>query len=507
MISKILIANRGEIAIRIIRACRHLGIGSVAVFSDADRGALHVSMADEAYHIGKSPASQSYLVGEKIIAVAKQAAADAIHPGYGFLAENWRFAQLVADAGLIFIGPPAEAIRLLGDKLEARALAERAKVPVIPGGAVHPNDLAHAKTFAKKCGYQVLVKAVAGGGGKGMRIVAEPNELAAALTACGSEAKSAFGDDRVFVEKYVTRPRHIEIQIARDRFGNSVYLGERECSIQRRHQKLIEEAPSVLVDEPLRQTMGEVALKAIAAANYENVGTVEFLVDADRKFYFLEVNTRLQVEHPVTELVTGIDLVKEQIRIASGEKLSFTQDQVRITGHALECRICAEDPANDFLPSAGRILRYRPPSGPGVRVDSGVTENSEVPPYYDSLLAKLVTYGATRQEAIERMRQALAEFRISGVGTNVCFHESIMEHPEFIAGRLTTNFVAEHFTGGKCTGPADLHLTEAAAIAAALHHYYDSNRIKQINTAAMPSSRWGAQARTDGLRHDHRGKP
>jgi acetyl-CoA carboxylase biotin carboxylase subunit len=505
MITKILIANRGEIAIRIIRACRHLGIGSVAVFSDADRGALHVRMADEAYHIGKSPASQSYLTGEKIIAVAKQAAADAIHPGYGFLAENWRFAKLVAEARLIFIGPPAEAIRLLGDKLEARAMAEKANVPVIPGGSVHPDDIGHAKAFAKRCGYPVLVKAVAGGGGKGMRIVSEPDDLASALSACGSEAKSAFGD-RVFVEKYVTRPRHIEIQIARDRFGNSVYLGERECSIQRRHQKLIEEAPSVLVDEALRKTMGEVALKAITAANYENVGTVEFLVDADRKFYFLEVNTRLQVEHPVTELVTGIDLVKEQIRIAAGEKLSFTQDQIEIRGHALECRICAEDPANDFLPSAGRIRSYRPPSGPGVRVDSGVTENSEVPPYYDSLLAKLVTYGATRQEAIERMRQALAEFRISGVETNVSFHEAVMEHPAFVAGRLTTNFIAEHLVGSKYNGADDLHLTEAAAIVAALHNYYDSKRIKQINPAGVSISRWGAQARTDALRSEHRGK-
>jgi acetyl-CoA carboxylase, biotin carboxylase subunit len=506
MITKILIANRGEIAIRVIRACRHLGIGSVAVFSDADHGALHVRMADEAYYIGKSPASQSYLVGDRIIEVARQAAADAIHPGYGFLAENWRFAQMVAEAGLIFIGPPPEAIRLLGDKLEARALAEKAGVPVIPGGAVHPDDLTHAMAFAKKCGYPVLVKAVAGGGGKGMRIVKDPNELAAALAASGNEARSAFGDDRVFVEKYVTRPRHIEIQVARDRFGNSVYLGERECSIQRRHQKLIEEAPSVFVDEPLRRTMGEVALKAIAAANYENVGTVEFLVDADHEFYFLEVNTRLQVEHPVTELVTGIDLVKEQIRIAAGEKLSFTQDQIRIKGHALECRICAEDPANDFLPSAGRILSYRMPSGPGVRVDSGVREQSEVPPYYDSLLAKLITYGATRQEAIERMRQALAEFRISGIGTNVCFHESMMEHAVFLAGRLTTNFVAEHFSGGRCTGPPDALLTEAAAVAAALYHYYDSKRIKQISPATTSVSRWGTLARAGDPRNDRRGR-
>jgi acetyl-CoA carboxylase biotin carboxylase subunit len=507
MITKILIANRGEIAIRIIRACRHLGIGSVAVFSDADRGALHVRMADEAYHIGESPANRSYLVGEKLIAVAKQADANAIHPGYGFLAENWRFAKLVADAGLIFIGPPPESIRLLGDKLEARVLAEKAGVPVVPGGAVHPDDIDHASAFAEKCGYPVLVKAVAGGGGKGMRIVHEPSELAAALASSGSEAKSAFGDDRVFVEKYVVRPRHIEIQVARDRFGNCVYLGERECSIQRRHQKLIEEAPSVFVDDELRRTMGEIAVKAVAAAGYENVGTVEFLVDADRKFYFLEVNTRLQVEHPVTELVTGIDLVKEQIRLASREKLSFTQSDIKISGHAIECRICAEDPSNDFLPSAGLITSYRMPSGPGVRVDSGVRENSEVPPYYDSLLAKLITYGATREEAIERMRQALSEFRISGVATNVCFHESMMEHAVFLAGRLTTNFVAEHFSGGRCTGPPDLYLTEAAAVAAALFHHYDSKKIKQIDPSASSSSRWNGQARSQALRSNHRGQP
>jgi acetyl-CoA carboxylase, biotin carboxylase subunit len=500
MITKILIANRGEIAIRIIRACRHLGIGSVVIFSDVDRTALHVRMADEAYHIGRSPAAESYLVGDRIIDVTLKAGADAIHPGYGFLAENWQFARAVNDAGLIFIGPPPEAIRLLGDKLQARHLAEKAGVPVVPGGSVHPGDIEHALAFAGQCGYPVLVKAVAGGGGKGMRIVAQPDELAKALATAGSEAKSAFGDDRVFVEKYISRPRHIEIQVARDRFGNAVYLGERECSIQRRHQKLIEEAPSVFVTEELRHSMGEIALKAITAANYENLGTVEFLVDNQRNFYFLEVNTRLQVEHPVTELVTGIDLVKEQIRIASGEKLSFGQDEVQLRGHAIECRICAEDPVNDFLPSAGRIVGYRMPAGPGVRVDSGVRNRSEVPAYYDSLLAKLITYGADRDEAIQRMRQALAEFRISGVGTNICFHESVMEHPVFLAGRLSTNFVAEHFSGGRCTGPPDFNLTQAAAVAAALHHYYDAKEIRQITPTLASATRWGTQSRLDGLR-------
>ena len=343
MFKKILIANRGEIAIRILRACRLLDIKTVAVFSDADCGALHVRFADEAYNIGPSPASQSYLVMEKLIEVAKKSGAEAIHPGYGFLAENWQFAKLVQDSGLTFIGPNHESIRILGDKLEARKLAEQNGVPTVPGGPVNASKLSLANKLADRCGYPVLVKAVAGGGGKGMRVVNAPDDLEKALIAAGNEARSAFGDDRVFIEKCIIRPRHIEIQVVCDSYGNAIYLGERECSIQRRHQKLIEEAPSSFVDPELRARMGETALRAVKAANYSNIGTVEFLVDKDKNFYFLEVNTRLQVEHPVTELVFGIDLVDEQIKIAAGEELSIKQSEVSMAGHAIECRICGED--------------------------------------------------------------------------------------------------------------------------------------------------------------------
>ncbi len=501
MFNKILIANRGEIAIRIIRACRLLNIKTVAVFSEADRGALHVRFADEAYHIGPAPASQSYLVMERLIEVARNAGADAIHPGYGFLAENWQFADLVFKSGLTFIGPPPEAIRLLGDKLEARKLAEQHGVPTVPGGPVSASKLSPARKLADKCGYPLLVKAVAGGGGKGMRLVNAPDDLEKALLAAGNEARSAFGDDRVFIEKCIVRPRHIEIQVACDSFGNAVYLGERECSIQRRHQKLIEEAPSPFVDIALRSKMGETAIKAVKAANYVSLGTVEFLVDADRSFYFLEVNTRLQVEHPVTELVTGIDLVDEQIRIAAGEKLSIRQENLSISGHAIECRVCAEDAVNGFIPSTGTIVSYRQPSGPGVRVDSGIREGSEVTPYYDSLLAKLITYGANRNEAINRMRQALAEFRIAGVVTNTGFHETVMELPAFQKAELSTGFIDDNFPNGISNSEPDQELILAAAVAAALHYYRESQCVQQVKSSDVGSSaRWQAVARQEGLR-------
>ena len=506
MFKKILIANRGEIAIRIFRACKLLDIKTVAVFSDADRGALHVRFADEAYHIGPSPASQSYLVMERLVEAARKSGADAIHPGYGFLAENWQFAKLVNESGLTFIGPPPEAIRLLGDKLEARKLAEKNGVPTVPGGPVNASRLDEAGALAEKCGYPVLVKAVAGGGGKGMRVVNSANELEKALIASGNEARSAFGDDRVFVEKCIVRPRHIEIQVACDSHGNSVYLGERECSIQRRHQKLIEEAPSVFVDPSLRKKMGETALKAVKAANYVNVGTVEFLVDADKHFYFLEVNTRLQVEHPVTELVTGIDLVDEQIRIAAGEPLSFAQDDIKITGHALECRICAEDAVNGFIPSTGTVVSYRQPSGPGVRVDSGIREGSEITPYYDSLLAKLITYGSTRTEAIKRMRQALAEYRIAGLITNTGFHETVMELPEFHRADLSTAFITDNFPKGISNAEPDEGLTRAAAVAAALHYFRESQRIQQVQNNSTSSSRWQDAAREESRRDNKGGR-
>ncbi len=500
MFRKILIANRGEIAIRVIRACRLMGIPNVAVYSDADRAALHVRMADQAYNIGPAAPTQSYLVMDKIIEVAHKAGADAIHPGYGFLAENWQFARKVEQAGLTFIGPPSESIRVLGDKLEARKLAVAARVPVVPGGPVNASELKKAEVLAEECGYPVLVKAVAGGGGKGMRVVESAAGLEKAVASSGNEARSAFGDDRVFIEKCIVRPRHIEIQVACDNFGNAVYLGERECSIQRRHQKLVEEAPSVFVDQDLRARMGKVAVEAVKAAGYVNVGTVEFLVDANKDFYFLEVNTRLQVEHPVTELVTGIDLVHEQIAIAAGERLSFTQDDIKIQGHAIECRICAEDASNNFIPSAGTVLSYAEPSGPGVRVDSGIKEGSEVPPYYDSLVAKLITYGADRGSAIKRMKQALAEYRVAGFVTNLPFHNLVMDTDAFVKGDLSTSFIQDNYPDGVIHPEPTQDMLEAAAIAAALAVYRESKRMRQVGKCDNKSTgRWKQQGLLAGV--------
>lgn len=499
MFKKILIANRGEIALRIIRACRTLGIPDVVVYSDVDAGALHVRMADEAYRIGPAPSSESYLRGDKLIEIARRCGAGAIHPGYGFLAENWQFAKMVVDAGLTFIGPPSEAIRKLGDKLMARAMMLEADVPTIPGGEADPQDIDAAALLASKCGYPILVKAVAGGGGKGMRVVQKPDDLAGALRAAGSEAQSAFGDDRVYIEKYLAKPRHIEIQVACDSYGNAVYLGERECSIQRRHQKLVEEAPSVLVNQDMRCRMGEIAVRAVTAADYANVGTVEFLADQDRSFYFLEVNTRLQVEHPVTELVTGIDLVREQISLAAGNRLSFTQDDIKIRGHAIECRICAEDAESNFLPSTGDLLSYREPSGPGVRVDSGVREGSAITPYYDPLIAKLITYGADRDQAIERMILALSEYRICGVTTNIAFHESVMKHPVFSEGELSTGFISDHFPDGYRNEALTGEDAISVAVAAALFNFHESRRIRQIDASAHKSG-WLRHARSEAVR-------
>ncbi len=499
MFKKILIANRGEIAIRIIRACRQLGIPDAVVYSDIDAGALHVRIADEAHYIGRAPSIESYLRSDKLIEIAKQAGADAIHPGYGFLAENWQFAQEVAEAGLTFIGPTATAIKALGDKLMARALMDNAAVPTVPGGSVNINDIEAAQAVAEECGFPVLVKAVAGGGGKGMRIVELPDELENALQMAASEAGKAFGDARVYIEKYLTRPRHIEMQIARDSQGNAVYLGERECSIQRRHQKLVEEAPSVCVDEKLRRRMGEIAVKAVTAAEYVNLGTVEFLVDQNRNFYFLEVNARLQVEHPVTELVTGIDLVREQINIAAGKPLSFSQEDIDIRGHAIECRICAEDAENNFMPCTGEMISYREPSGPGVRVDSGVRLGSVVSPYYDPLIAKLITYGANRDEAIQRMVLALSEYRICGVTTNIDFHHSVIGCQAFARGDLSTDFIAENYPEGYCSEQLPVADARAVAIAAALSHYYDATGIRQLK-AIQGSGDWLANARREGTR-------
>jgi len=438
---KVLIANRGEIAVRIIRACREMGIATVAVFSDADRESLHVLMADQAVALGPPLASESYLDIDKIVAAARATGVEAVHPGYGFLAENARFAEACAAAGLVFVGPPPAAIRSMGDKMAARRVAIGMKVPVVPGTERPLSDDAEAARVAAGVGYPVMIKAAMGGGGKGMRLVRAPGELAAALRAARSEAGAAFGDAAVYIERYVEEAHHIEIQVLADAHGTVVHLGERECSVQRRHQKLIEESPSPFVDGDMRRRMGEAACRIASAAGYVNAGTVEFLVDRDRGFHFLEMNTRLQVEHPVTELVTGRDLVKEQLRIAAGEKLSFTQDDVTCTGWAMECRINAEDPYAGFIPSPGRITSLRPASGPWVRNDSGVYGGYVIPRFYDTLMAKLIVWGADREGAITRMARALAEYKVVGVQTTIPLLQHIMRDEDFVAGRLSTQFL------------------------------------------------------------------
>jgi len=464
MFRKVLIANRGEIAVRIIRACRELGLETVAVYSEVDRTAPHVRYADEAYLIGPAPVQESYLRWERIVDVAIRAGADAVHPGYGFLAENPAFAQACREAGLIFVGPNPQTLRLMSDKMAARRTVKAAGVPVAPGTDYGLSD-EELIAAAEKLGYPLLIKPAHGGGGKGMRIVESPQEMPRALAAARRESKAVFGDDILYLEKIVEGARHIEFQILADSFGNVIHLGERECSIQRRHQKLIEEAPSKALDEELRRRMGEAAIKVARAVGYLNAGTVEFLLDRDKNFYFIEMNCRLQVEHPVTEMVTGIDIVKEQLRIASGRRLRYGQDDVRLRGWAIECRIMAEDPYNDFLPSPGRITGLYEPSGPGVRVDSGVYEGFEVPLYYDSLIGKLIAWGETRGEAILRMRRALDEYRIVGIKTNIPFHQQIVNDTRFISGRFDTRFVEHRFSMIEIERREHL---EVAAIAAAL---------------------------------------
>ncbi len=442
MFKKILIANRGEIACRVIRACREMKIATVAVYSDADKDALHVRMADEAYNIGPPASAQSYLRYEKIIDVAKRSGSEAIHPGYGFLSENADFVREVTKAGITFIGPPPEAMEGLGGKMSARKIAIEAGVPIVPGTTEPLISFDEAKATANEIGYPVMLKASAGGGGKGMRLVFDESELKSALEGAQSEALAGFGDDAVYVEKAVVRPRHIEIQVFSDTHGNHVYLAERECSIQRRHQKVVEEAPSPINSAELRKAMGECAVKVAKAVNYVGAGTVEFLVsDVDKSFYFLEMNTRLQVEHPVTELITGFDLVREQINVAWGEKLSFTQDDVRINGHAIECRVYAEDPDANFMPSPGRITRLRLPHGPGVRDDGGVYEGADVSIYYDPMISKLAVHARTRHEAIDRMRRALMEYEVGGIKTTLTFFRALMDDEEFIDGKLDTGFI------------------------------------------------------------------
>ncbi len=445
MFSRILIANRGEIAVRVIRACKEMEIETVAVYSDVDRHSLHVRFADHAYRIGPPQASESYLNREKILKVAKDAGVDAIHPGYGFLAENPDFAEEVESLGITLIGPKGEAMKTMGSKTLARQKMASAGVPIVPGTqeAVETED--EAVKIAATIGYPVMLKAAMGGGGKGMRLVWKEKELRGALMRARSEAKSSFGDDSVYIEKYIEQPRHIEIQILADRYGDAIHLFERECSIQRRHQKVIEESPSVFATDEIRKKMGEVAVAAAKAVNYEGAGTVEFLMDKDRRFYFLEMNTRLQVEHTVTEMVTGVDLVKEQIRIASGEKLGISQEDITQVGHAIECRIYAEDPDRNFFPCPGHIERIRVPGGPGVRDDSGVFEGFDIPIHYDPMISKLIVWGKNREEAILRMKRALSEYIITGVKTTIPFHLRVMNNEHFIRGTFDTDFIDKVF--------------------------------------------------------------
>jgi acetyl-CoA carboxylase biotin carboxylase subunit len=468
MFRKILIANRGEIAVRIIRTCREMGIRTVAVYSQADRLALHVRMADEAYHLGPPPARESYLVQERIIEVAKRSGAEAIHPGYGFLAENAEFADAVTSNGLVFIGPNAEAMQQMGDKTAARKLMQSAGVPTVPGSKDAVENVDEAVAIAERIGFPVLIKAAAGGGGKGMRLASRAQDLPALFDTASSEARSAFGDGRVYLEKYLESPRHIEFQILGDHYGHVAHLGERECSIQRRHQKVIEESPSPLLDEKMRRQMGEAAVEAARRCGYANAGTIEFIVDKNRNFYFLEMNTRLQVEHPVTEMVTGLDLVKLQLQVAAGEKLPFRQEQIERRGHALECRIYAEDPENNFLPSIGRLTHLQRPGGFGIREDSGVSEGDEVSIYYDPMIAKLIAWGTTREEAILRMRRALNEYGIAGVRTTVPFCLWVLRHPQFCAGEFDTHFVQNEFQNRQISVDGQSDVT-AAALVAVLH--------------------------------------
>ncbi len=482
MFNKVLISNRGEIAVRIIRACRELGLQTVAVYSEVDRQALHVRYADEAYYLGPAPSKDSYLRMDKILEIAKKSGAGAIHPGYGFLAERADFAQACQDEGIIFIGPKPSSIAAMGDKAVARSTVAASGVPVVPGtegeGALNDEELL---AVAPHIGFPLLIKATAGGGGKGMREVRSLEEMPALLNAARREAEASFGDGNVYLEKLVEGARHIEFQILADEHGNVIHLGERECSLQRRHQKLLEESPSPFIaeDEEFRQKMGAVAVRAAQAVDYTNAGTIEFLVDKDKNFYFLEMNTRLQVEHPVTEMVTGVDIVKEQIRIARGRQLRLAQEDVRLSGWAIECRINAEDPYNGFLPSTGRITHMILPTGPGVRVDTGVYPGFEITPYYDSLISKLIVSGVTRGEAILRMRRALEEYKIIGVRTNIPFHQRLMDSHRFMAGQYDTRFVEERFSMEMTEGIRE-DLSEIAAILATLVFHRQTQRAAQI---------------------------
>ena len=445
MFTKVLIANRGEIAIRVMRTCKDMGIKTVGIFSTADRNALHVAMADEAYCVGGPASADSYLQMDKIIELCKKTGAQAVHPGYGFLSENANFARKLKENNIVLIGPSAASMEVMGSKLAAKEAVAQYNVPMVPGVNKAIDDIDEAKKIAQEIGFPILIKASAGGGGKGMRLVENISEFDSALKTARSEAVSSFGDEAVFIEKFVTKPRHIEIQLMADNYGNTVYLFERECSIQRRHQKLVEEAPSAVLTPSLRKEMGEAAVNVAKACNYIGAGTVEFLLDADLKFYFLEMNTRLQVEHPVTEFISGVDLVKEQLNVAFGNKLSFSKEDLKIQGHAIELRICAEDPYNNFLPDIGTLKRYRIPKGIGVRVDDCVEEGMEIPIYYDNMIAKLICYGVDRTQAIERMNRAIDEYQIRGIETTLGFGKFVMEHEAFISGDFDTGFIGKYF--------------------------------------------------------------
>ncbi|HQU35985.1 MAG: 2-oxoglutarate carboxylase small subunit [Anaerolineales bacterium] len=493
MFNKVLVANRGEIAVRIIRACRELGIDTVAVYSEADRRGLHVRFADEAYLLGPAPSRESYLRADKIMDIARKANVDAIHPGYGFLAERESFSAMCEEAGIAFIGPKPSSIAAMGDKAEARATVIKAGVPVVPGtedvGNMTDDELLAKAT---EIGFPLLIKATAGGGGKGMREVTNLEEMPTLLASARREAESAFGDGNVYLEKLIIDARHIEIQILADKHGNVIHLGERECSLQRRHQKLLEEALSSALDDDLRAKMGALAVKAAKSVDYVNAGTIEFLLDKNKNFYFLEMNTRLQVEHPVTEMVTGIDIVKEQLRIARGRPLSYAQDEVQFNGHAIECRVNAEDPYNNFMPSTGRITHSLLPTGPGVRVDTGVYPGFEITPFYDPMIAKLIVWGETRAQAILRMRRALEEYRIVGVRTNIPFHQTMMDSHRFMGGQYDTRFVEERFSMEDAEENRQ-DFSEVAAILATLveHHETEvSSQFVQRNKRDASNWRW-----------------
>jgi len=477
---KILVANRGEIAIRVMRTARKMGIKTVAVYSEADRDAPHVRYADEAVCIGEAPSSKSYLRGEHIVEMAKSLGVDAIHPGYGFLSENAGFARSVTENGLVFIGPGPEAIHTMGDKLAAKEAVKAYDIPMVPGTDHAISDMDEALEVARDIGFPILIKAAAGGGGKGMRIVQAENELKSQIQRAMSEAESAFGDGSVFIEKYISSPRHIEIQVMADTHGNILHFFERECSIQRRHQKVVEEAPSSVLTPELRDRMGQAAVDVARACGYVGAGTVEFLLDAEHNFYFLEMNTRLQVEHPVTELITGEDLVALQIRVARGEELPMAQEELQIQGHALELRVYAEDPLNDFLPSVGILERYRLPEGPGIRVDNGFEEGMQVPIYYDPMLSKLITYGSNRIEAIQRMLEAISMYQVEGVATTLPFGAFVCRHPAFRSGNFNTHFVGEHYSAELLRALEEKEARIAAAVA--LKQYLEDQKQLRIPT-------------------------